>query len=92
MIALGNPIAAKSQTDGYTPPYQSQIVHYCYPPEEPILDPGLLTQIGISLIGEFSRYFDEANAYIVCLDKSKSDTIDRVNGYLDQYRDMLNRE
>lgn len=88
---LAAPVLAQPK-DEFIPPYQSQVPHYCIPPQEPILDQASLDYIGISLAGEFSRYFNDANAYIVCLDRSHTETVQRVREYGDLYRSIVNQE
>lgn len=44
-----------------------QVLHLCVMPDEPIEDEQALAHYGLSVRGEYTRYFNDLNAYLLCL-------------------------
>lgn len=69
-----------------TLPATPQALHLCLFPEEPVVDEGLAAEYGISPKDEYDRYFSDLNAYLVCLQDSHADTIERGTVWYDRYK------
>lgn len=55
-----------------------QIEGACREPEPPLVDPASLAALGLSRREEYVRYFDEANAYLMCLERTRLRFIEDV--------------
>lgn len=91
MLSLILPTAGTvAQEQSELPAAMPQVPHYCVPPEEPITDPASLEYIGVTLTQEFSRYFNEAGAYMHCLERSLRETTNRARELNELYQSILN--
>lgn len=75
-------ISASSQTS-------SQIPGLCLPPSPPLVDSESLAILQTTAGEEYSRYFSEAQGYMMCLDATKALFADEVNSYVERYRAEL---
>lgn len=66
-----------------------QPLHLCAPPAEPIEDQELLGRFGMSPKDEYSRYFDDLNSYLICLQKSQADIIEQGHYWHDRYLELF---
>lgn len=66
-------------------PCMEQIDGACREPEPPLSDPASLDTLGLTHRQEVLRYFDEANAYLMCLERTKGAFIAVVSHYSDLY-------
>ena len=60
-------------------PIGTQIIHFCIPPEEPILDEAYLAAVKRTRGEEMSAFYSAAQAYLNCLQLSHRDYVDRLN-------------
>ncbi len=66
-----------------------QPLHLCAPPADPIEDQELLARYGMTPQEEYSRYFDDLNAYLLCLQKSQADIIEKGRFWHDRYIELF---
>lgn len=66
-----------------------QPLHLCAPPADPIEDQELLARYGMTPQEEYSRYFDDLNAYLLCLQKSQADIIEKGRVWHDRYIELF---
>lgn len=66
-----------------------QPLHLCAPPADPIEDRELLAKYDSSPQDEYSRYFDDLNAYLICLQKSQADIIEQGHYFHDRYIELF---
>ncbi len=66
-----------------------QPLHLCAPPADPIEDQELLARYGMTPQEEYSRYFDDLNAYLLCLQKSQADIIEKSRFWHDRYIELF---
>ena len=66
-----------------------QPLHLCAPPADPIEDWELLARHGMTPQEEYSRYFDDLNAYLLCLQKSQADIIEQGRFWHDRYIELF---
>ena len=66
-----------------------QVLHLCVMPDEPIEDEQALTHYGLSIRGEYARYFNDLNAYLRCLQQSQADIIQQGNRWHERYKDNI---
>ena len=57
--------------------------------EDPIEDQELLARYGMTPQEEYSRYFDDLNAYLLCLQKSQADIIEKGRFWHDRYIELF---
>lgn len=67
----------------------SQIPGLCLPPSPPLVDSESLAILQTTAGEEYSRYFSEAQGYMMCLDATKALFADEVNSYVERYRAEL---
>ncbi|GGX72568.1 hypothetical protein GCM10007385_46700 [Tateyamaria omphalii] len=68
------------------PTIGTQIIHFCIPPEEPILDEAYLAAIERTRGEEMNAFFSDAQAYLNCLQVSHRDYVDRLNAIIETER------
>ena len=68
-----------------------QPLHLCAPPVDPIEDQELLARYGMTPQEEYSRYFDDLNAYLLCLQKSQADIIEQGRFWHDRYIELFGK-
>lgn len=66
-----------------------QMPGYCYPPGPPLVDEGSLQTLQITRGQEYTRYFNEAQKYMFCLDETKKLFSQEVQTYLEQYTETI---
>ena len=66
-----------------------QPLHLCAPPAEPIEDEDTLTRHGLLPKDEYARYFNDLNAYLVCLQLSQTDIIKQGNLWHERYKERV---
>lgn len=69
-----------------------QPLHLCAPPIEPIEDPNLLARHDMVPEDEYNRYFNELNDYLLCLQRSQADIIEKGNFWHQRYMELFERE
>lgn len=72
-------------------PSLPQVLHLCVTPEEPIEDEQSLAHYGLSVKGEYARYFNDLNAYLLCLQQSQADIILQGNKWHKRYNETVLR-
>lgn len=70
-------------------PRMEQVPGSCREPEPPLSDDASLQLLGLTLGAEYSRYFDDAQAYLTCLERTKFDYVEVVRRHGEEYRNML---
>ena len=68
-----------------------QVLHLCVMPDEPIEDAQALAHYGLAVRGEYARYFNDLNAYLLCLQQSQTDIIQQGNRWHQRYKDIAAR-
>lgn len=68
------------------PTIGAQILHFCIPPVEPILDEAYLAAVERTRGEEMSAFYSEAQAYLNCLEVSHRDYVDRLNAIIETER------
>lgn len=68
-----------------------QPLHLCAPPADPIEDEYALARNGLHPEDEYIRYFNDLNAYIVCLQKSQADILDKGKVWHERYQEQFSR-
>lgn len=81
---------AQMATPGLDPSLP-QVLHLCVAPEEPIEDEQSLAHYGLSVKGEYARYFNDLNAYLLCLQQSQADIILQGNKWHERYNETVLR-
>lgn len=76
-------LAASSAAGGPQP------LHLCALPEEPIEDEQALERFSMTVQEEYSRYFNDLNSYLLCLQKSQADVIAKSRFWHDRYVDLF---
>ena len=66
-----------------------QMPGYCYPPSPPLVDEGSLATLQLTRGQEYTRYFNEAQKYMLCLDETKKMFMEEVQTYLEQYSETI---
>lgn len=66
-----------------------QMPGYCYPPDPPLVDEGSLQTLQTTRGQEYTRYFNEAQKYMFCLDETKQLFSREVQTYLEQYSETV---
>ena len=66
-----------------------QPLHLCAPPADPIEDQELLARYGMTPQEEYSRYLDDLNAYLLCLQKSQANIIEKGRFWHDRYIELF---
>ena len=66
-----------------------QPLHLCAPPADPIEDEYALARHGIDPKDEYTRYFNDLNAYLICLQKSQADIIEKGRFWHDRYSEQF---
>ncbi|QDA36899.1 hypothetical protein E4191_22885 (plasmid) [Paracoccus liaowanqingii] len=70
-------------------PATPQALHLCLFPEDPIVNEQVLAEYGILLKDEYDRYFSDLNAYLMCLQRSHADTIERGTVWHNRYKEAF---
>lgn len=68
---------------------ERQPLHLCAPPRDPIENEQLLATYDMTVKEEYLRYFDELNAYMICLQKSLGDIVQQANTWNERYRERF---
>ena len=68
-----------------------QPLHLCAPPADPIEDEYALARHGLGPEDEYIRYFNDLNAYLVCLQKSQADILDKGRFWHERYQEQFIR-
>lgn len=66
-----------------------QLLHLCAPPADPIEDEYALARHGIDPKDEYARYFNDLNAYLICLQKSQADIIEKGRFWHERYSEQF---
>jgi len=66
-----------------------QVLHLCAPPADPIEDQATLERYGMDERDEYIRYFNDLNAYLLCLQKSQADIIQQSNVWHERYKEKF---
>ncbi len=66
-----------------------QPLHFCLPPTPPIENEALLARHGMTVQEEYSRYFDDLNSYLLCLQRSQNDIIEKSRVWHDRYIELF---
>ncbi|MCJ1902849.1 hypothetical protein MR829_21130 [Paracoccus versutus] len=66
-----------------------QPLHLCALPEDPIEDEAALARFKMTVQEEYSRYFNDLNSYLLCLQKSQADVIARSRFWHDRYIELF---
>lgn len=72
-------------------PTLPQVLHLCVTPDEPVEDEQALAHYGISFRDEYARYFNDLNAYLLCLQQSQADIIQQGNRWHERYKEIASR-
>ena len=70
-------------------PSMQQVLHLCVTPNDPIEDEQALTHYGLSVRDEYDRYFNDLNAYLLCLQQSQADIIQQGNRWHNRYKSAI---
>lgn len=81
--------AALGASVGSAQEVERQPLHLCAPPREPIENEQLLAGYDMTVRDEYYRYFDELNAYLICLQKSQTDIIQRAHDWNERFRERF---
>lgn len=84
-LPLDSPDPFAGEKDGI--PRMEQVEGACREPEPPLSDSASLNALGLTRRQEFIRYFDEANAYLMCLERTKFAFVEEVRRYSESFRD-----
>jgi len=68
-------------------PRMEQVEGACRQPDPPLSNQVSLNALGVTRRQEFVRYFDEANAYLMCLERTKFSFVEEVRRYSETFRD-----
>lgn len=70
---------------------ERQPLHLCAPPREPIENEQLLAAYDLTVKDEYYRYFDELNAYLMCLQKSQADIVEKARSWNERFRERFGK-
>ena len=89
MIASLAILALAQMTAPGLEPSMQQVLHLCVTPNDPIEDAQALTHYGLSVRDEYDRYFNDLNAYLLCLQQSQADIIKQGNRWHERYKSAV---
>lgn len=69
-------------------PSPEQVLGACHEPEPPLSDVASLQALGLTLTQEYSRYFNDAQAYLNCLERTKFAYIEVIREHGNALRNM----
>jgi hypothetical protein len=82
-LPLDAPDPFSGHQDGI--PRMEQVEGACREPEAPLADAASLAALGLTRRQEYIRYFDEANAYLMCLERTKFAFIEEVRRHSNEF-------
>lgn len=82
-------VAVLAASGGFAQEVERQPLHLCAPPREPIENEQLLAAYDMTVRDEYYRYFDELNAYLICLQKSQADIVQKARAWNERFRERF---